>query len=141
MKKTICIFIGLFSIASTCFASMPPCFNDYESAVESRLVRIPSYVDGCVYYDEEALVKHNKFSPFGDKIIDVWIYRCPDESYHTGNIFNKYKTDHYPWRGFISINIDKRTITFPLTTEKKKTHHIQPNHRWERYLKYFESIY
>lgn len=142
MKKTICIFIGLVSIAPTCFASIPSCITSYESVVASRLVRVPNYVDGCLYYDEEAIVKHNKFSPFGDRIIDVWVYRCPNESYHNSdNIFNKYNLDHYAWRNFISLNIDKRTITFPLSTAKKKTHPIQPNHRWERYLKYFESVY
>ena len=145
MKKTICAFVGLISIASTCFASIPPCFNYYESVVASRLVRVPNYVDGCLYYDEEAMVKHNKFSPFGDRIIDVWLYQCPNESYHNSdnidNIFDKYHFKHSPWRGFISLNIDKRTITFPLSTAKKKTYHIQPNHRWERYLKYFESVY
>lgn len=111
------------------FLLSPPC-----KCVDTRWEYIGRHEQIDYYYDPETIVFLNKYNPFADKKVNIWIYRHNHFAKTSADRYLNNISRHY------KINIDKRTLQFEYK-EKVITRQIEPLSDFEVILNFCKKQY
>ena len=140
MKKLLCLFmLGLVAVTSlptTTYAGITR-----EDTLAHHSSCLPDNVDrweniafdgAAVMYDTKSVEKENKFNPFKDAIITMWVFRCSEKNF--------IKVRHFPKVYQVRINIDQRTY-IDLSDDDHEVKSIRPGTAEEAIYEKARDIY
>ncbi len=109
MKKILCLLMLGFMV-STGLPGITQAGITREDTLAHHSSCLPDNVErwenipfdgAAVMYDTRSVEKENKFNPFKDSIVTMWVFRCSEKNF--------IKIKHFPKIYQVRINIDQRT--------------------------------
>lgn len=150
MKRYICSVL-LAICASACLAINraqaattkyhDDCFNNNQKSYvlsDNRWAKVQDYASYVIFYDKNTIERENKYNPFGDRIITLWIADC-FKDYHRFD-YSSSKTLGHPSIERISFNLDKRQYKY-VQNPKSRFLDVQPNSSMETILEAIKWLY
>ena len=121
MKKIVTILLTLILSTNLSYVSA---YYPYEhfSCLSERWKIFAEYSSSGHYYDSESIEKENKYNPFQDKIIRLWVAEHYERTYY----YSSHSTDKIKYE----FNLDKKTYK-RLNAKTIIEKHIAPDSKQE----------